>query len=345
MNDASGSDALVERVLAGGNRQLQMLAAQGLVPLPRAELIPLQISLAASADTEVAQAAREALAETDPLVAAGLIEEADAEVIAYLARNLASPAVLQAVLGRRGVSPELLIELAPKLEGDLQEILLLRQDAIVDTPEILDALEKNERLTSFSKRRVREYRDHLLPKAKAPVKSREELEREADELTDMDVKEALDQVREGATGEVQGEIDELTGLNETQIRSLAVPVRLKLSRGCSPTIRSILIRDPNPMVATSVLRNNPMPDSEVERVASNRAVVPEVLEAISRNRQWTRKYVVIVALARNPRTPVGVALRLLPRLSVRDIGHFARDRNLANAVRTAANRLYKIKRH
>ncbi|MDH3746124.1 MAG: hypothetical protein OES47_13580 [Acidobacteriota bacterium] len=344
MTEASVSDALVEKILAGGNRQLQVLAAQGLVPLARGELIPLQVSLAASVDSEVAQLASKALAATDPQVVARLIAGAEPGVIHYFARNLRDTAVLQAVLSRRSVSHDLLIELAPDLDPDLQEILLLRQDAIVEEPGILEALEANKRLSSFSQRRIQEYRDHLLPKKRAPAKSREEIEREADELTESEVEQALDEARQIEPGEEKGEIDELTGLNETQIRSLQVPVRLKLSRGGSPTIRSILIRDPNPMVATSVLRNNPMTDSEIERVASNRAVVGEVLEAISRNRQWTRKYAVVAALARNPRTPVGVALRFLPRLAVRDIQKFSRDRNLANAVRTAAKRLYKIKR-
>ncbi len=345
MNEPDGSSALVEKVLAGGNRRLQLLAAQGLLPLARAELIPLQVSLAASADPEIAKTASQTVADTDPEVVARLIDEdAPDEVVRYCARNLHHTAVLQAVLRRRGVSGDLLIELAPRLDADLQEILLLRQDAIVEQPAILDALETNDALSSYAKRRIREYRDHLLPRERSEPKSREELEREADELTDAEVELAIDRAREVEGGE-KGEVDEATDLNETQIRSLPVPVRLKLSRGGSPSTRSILLRDPNPMVATSVLRNNPMPDSEIERVAGNRAVVPEVLETISRNRQWTRKYTIVVALARNPRTPVGVALRLLPRLAVRDLQAFTRDRNVANAVRASAQKLYKMKRH
>ena len=50
----------------------------------------------------------------------------------------------------------------------LQEALLLRQDAIVEEPLILDALERNPYLSPFSRRRILEYREHLLPRAAQP---------------------------------------------------------------------------------------------------------------------------------------------------------------------------------
>ena len=48
---------LAERILDGANRQLQVLAAQGALPLAPVELIPLQVRLARSADTEIADLA------------------------------------------------------------------------------------------------------------------------------------------------------------------------------------------------------------------------------------------------------------------------------------------------
>ena len=46
--------SLVEQALAGGNRQLTLLAARGLLPLVPAELVDLQVRLARGADEEVA---------------------------------------------------------------------------------------------------------------------------------------------------------------------------------------------------------------------------------------------------------------------------------------------------
>lgn len=334
---------LVRQILVGRNRELRLLAAQGLVPLVPSELVPLQVRLAADEDGEIAEAAHRALGTLDPRLVVDLIGDgAPLEVLSYFSRRHRHASVLEAILRRRDLPAEIVLELAGEVPEDQQEMLLLRQDLIIAEPKILDALADNPQVSSYSLRRIREYREHLLPRER-PVKSAEELEREAEELSEAEVESAIEEARRRPAG--KGEVDESTGLSDSQVRSLPVPVRLKLTRGAPLTLRALLVRDPNPLVATSVLRNNPIQDSEVERIASSRAVVPEVLEAISRNRHWTRKYSVILSLVRNPRTPVGIAIRFLSRVAVRDLALLKRDRNVSHAVREGANRLSRIKRN
>jgi len=86
-----------------------------------------------------------------------------------------------------------------------------------------------------------------------------------------------------------------------------------------------------------------MTEDEVEQIAARRTVVDEVLAAVSRKREWISRYNVALALVRNPRTQVGVAVRLVARISVRDLKSLRRDRNVSDAVRSQADRLYKIK--
>ena len=69
----------------------------------------------------------------------------------------------------------------------------------------------------------------------------------------------------------------------------------------------------------------------------------EVLAFVSRKREWVSRYEVCQALVGNPRTPVGISVRLVARLSVRELKLLRRDRNLPEPVRAAAARLYKIK--
>ncbi len=97
------------------------------------------------------------------------------------------------------------------------------------------------------------------------------------------------------------------------------------------------------MVAVSVLANSALSEDEIEQVASSRTVVDEVLAYISRKREWVAHYNVAHNLVRNPRTPVGVSVRLVSRLSVKDLKNLARDRNVPDAVRSTADRLYRIK--
>lgn len=332
---------LEREVLSGRRRDLQMLAARGVLPLPVQRLVSLQVALVAGSDRTVSTNAQEALREADPKILAQVVTDgADVAVLTYLALHLSHPLVHEAILRRRDVPRPLLREMAPTLSPEMQEILLLRQDAILEEPAILEALSRNPQLGSFARRRIGEYRQHLLPPERAETE-REQILRQAEKISDEEMEAALE---EAAAEPAFGEVDELTGLSESQLRSLPVPVRLRLARGAPRALRSILVRDPNPLVSTAVLQNNPMSDSEVEQVAKNRSVSGEVLEEVSRNRAWIRKYPIVLALVRNPRTPTGIALRLAGRLAVRDLRALARDRDVANAVRITAERLYKMKR-
>ncbi|HET6345534.1 MAG TPA: hypothetical protein VFH51_11425, partial [Myxococcota bacterium] len=60
-------------------------------------------------------------------------------------------------------------------------------------------------------------------------------------------------------------------------------------------------------------------------------------------REWINKYSVIKLMAQNPRTPLAISMKLVPKLSVRDLKELGRDRNIPDAVRSTALRLYRIK--
>lgn len=339
----TASSTLVQHVLEGDNRELRMLAARGLLPLPPSELIPVTVSLAASADTELAETAAACLRSLDPRIVARHLQNdaADEVVLEYFVGHVRHPVILEALLRRRALPRRFFVELAPELPEDLQEILLLRQDAIVEEPAILDALERNPGLSAYARRRILEYREHLLPRASsespsAPVEGEVEQEPEDEEVR-LAVEEALSRPPEG-------EVDSLTGLSEGQIRGLAVPVRLKLARGASRTLRGILIRDSNPQVAVSVLKGNAVSDQEVEQICHNRSLCEEVFEEVGRRREWVTKYPIAKALVNNPKTPLAISLKLLGRLGVRDLREISRSRNIPDALRANADRLYKIKR-
>ncbi len=334
---ADSQSSLREQVRSGGNRQLQLLAAEGMLPLPPEELIALQVDLAQGEDAEVAGRARTSLQSVDVRLAKAFLErEAGEEVLGWFAEEGAHPVLLEAVLRRRDVPRRLLARLARRLPPDLQEILLLRQDAIIEEPFILEALEENPEVSGYSLRRIAEFREHLLPRQRsAPAPSAFE------EMDDAALEAALDEVRPLPES---GEIDtEKTKLSEGQIRMLPVPARLKLTRGAPRTLRTILLRDSNAQVAVSVIINNNLTDQEVEQTAASRAVVDEVLQMIAKKRDWVAKYHVAKALVFNPRTPLATAVRLVSRLSVRDLKELGRDRNVPDAVRSTGLRLYRIK--
>ncbi|HSS78627.1 MAG TPA: hypothetical protein VLV54_18020 [Thermoanaerobaculia bacterium] len=334
---AGGASSLLEQVRSG-NPQLQLLAADGVLPLPPEEMIPLQVELALGDNAEVAQRAQASLRNVDVRLAAPFLERAAGEeVLTWFAEEATHPVLIEAILRRRDTPRSLLARLARRLPADLQELLLLRQDAIVEQPAILEALEENPEVSTYTLRRIAEYREHLLPRERTHAVRAESPE-------EMDEEELQAAIEEARLLPPIGELEpERTKLTEGQIRQLPVPARLKLTRGAPRTLRNILLRDTNVQVATSVVINNSLSDQEVEQIAASRSVVEEVLVLVARKRDWVGKYNVMKSLVWNPRTPAGISLRLVPRLAVRDLRELSRDRNTPDAVRSIALRLYRIK--
>jgi hypothetical protein len=338
---------LLHQVAAGDRRELRLLAARGLLPVPPAELIPIQVELARGDDPELAREATASLRAIEPRVAVPYLErDAGPGELAWFAVSATNSLLVGAVVRRRDVPRGLLAELAARAAPEIQEALLLRQDAIVELPEILSALDANPRLTAFARRRIHEYREHLLPRQRrrAAANEGEADGLDPDEATDEEARRAIAEVRRSEEATEDADVDDATGLTEAQIRMLALPVRLHLARGAKRQLRSFLLRDPNPRVAVAVMRFNLFSDQEVEQIASSRLVTDEVFAEILRRKDWVRKYPIVRALVFNPGVPVGVGVRLVPRLSVRDLRVLSRERNVADPVRTMAQRLYTIKR-
>jgi hypothetical protein len=125
-----------------------------------------------------------------------------------------------------------------------------------------------------------------------------------------------------------------------KLSMLSVAERVKVAMQGSREERSILVRDPNRLVSSAVLSSPKLTESEVETIARMTNVADEVLRVVGTNRTWTKNYPVIAALTRNPKTPVGVSLTLLPRLVERDLRMLSTDRNVPEPIRLSARKLY-----
>jgi hypothetical protein len=86
-----------------------------------------------------------------------------------------------------------------------------------------------------------------------------------------------------------------------------------------------------------------MTDNEVEQIAGMRDVSEDVLRIIGMRRDWTAKYPIAMALAKNPKAPVGVVLPLINRLTLRDLKGLKDDRGVSEAVRSNAKKLYQMR--
>ena len=92
-----------------------------------------------------------------------------------------------------------------------------------------------------------------------------------------------------------------------------------------------------------MITNNNLSEQEVEQTAASRSVVEEVLTAIGQRREWANKYTIVKCAGHNPRTPLAISMRLIPKLSVRDLKDLGRDRNIAGRGALDSPPLYRIK--
>jgi hypothetical protein len=329
---------LVDQVREGGNRQLQLLAADGLIPVERSELLRLQVWLACSDDAEIAGRAATALGRVEPGVLATAAADVDPETLDTLVEVVAHPLVLEVALQRRDVLVDTLHRLASWVPAELQEILLVRQEDLRNHPQILDALETNPYLTPYTTRVMQEYRDYLLPQRQMTrVVEPEELEDLTDEMIERAIGAAAIHIAS------KGDFDETTGLTENQVRGLPLAMRVKLAYGASKTLRNILLKDPSPQVAVTALNRSAISDREIEQLCQSRVVSEEVLTEVARHREWVGKYRIMLTLVKNPRTPVNISTTFLSRIATRDLKVLAVDRNVPDSVRAKSRILYRQK--
>jgi hypothetical protein len=128
---------------------------------------------------------------------------------------------------------------------------------------------------------------------------------------------------------------------ETSLQKLATmsfPERLRAAMRGTREVRSILIRDPNRMIAAAVMSSPKLSEPEVEAFAKMQDISGDVLRTIATNRAWLKNYNIVLALTKNPKTPLGMTMNLLPRINARDLAKLSVDRNVPEALRIAARK-------
>jgi hypothetical protein len=129
-----------------------------------------------------------------------------------------------------------------------------------------------------------------------------------------------------------------------RIASLNVARRIALAMKGNREERAILIRDPNRIVTAAVLSSPKMTETEAAAIAKMQNVSEDVLRTIAHNRAWLKNYSVILAVVKNPKTPVALSMNLMARLSEKDLKLLSTDRNVPDALRTQARRKVVIEK-
>jgi hypothetical protein len=162
------------------------------------------------------------------------------------------------------------------------------------------------------------------------------------EIPAIEVDEPLIDTSDEPIGAEEDELALPEGADRDSVMQLlgkmTFPQRLKAALKGTKEMRSVLIRDPNKMIANSVLSSPKLTDSEVEAFARMASVSEDVLRTIGANRAWMKSYKIVVALTKNPKCPVALSLNLMARLNDRDLSTLSVDRNVPEPLRIAARK-------
>ncbi len=353
--EARVTNPLVEQFRRGGiPRELRLMAAQGALPLKTEDLLELWTDLVRDADAEIRGAAERSLVG----VAAGELlpllrsRETPPPVLSWMVTHRPESDLREAVLQNASLPDEAIEALAPALSQQLAELVVINQTRLLRRTSLLAAIESNPGLNNDQRRRLRELRETFnvggrapaapvaaaVPAPSAPPPHAPVEAAELAPLSETVLSEAEAMVRylsdeERQQTEKVSTVQKIYQLNTAE----KILTALKGTR----EERAILIRDPNRLVAISVLGSPRVTEPEIEAFSAMKNVSDEILRQIGNHREWVKRYAVAGNLVRNPRTPVGIALSLVSRLTPKDLKAVSVDRNVPEAIRKQALKFVK----
>lgn len=353
MGEGSTTQLIVERILEGkAPLAVRAAAARGALPVPRAVLTRLAIHLLEDPEEQVRSDAAASLASLDdPELKDVLSDEAcPPEVLAHFAdRAVRDEGLAEIVAFHKSVPDAALFVLGGKGNAAIIELVLTNQERLLATPKLLDTLTVNPALRPDQRGRILDLLDRFLKAA--PEKGSEQ---DGDESEGVDLEEAA-RVLEVDVGELFASSEILDGeefelAEDPEIRSayrriltLNTAQKALLAMRGGREERLILVRDSNKVVALCVLRNPRINDQEIELLANMRNVTDEVLRTIGSKSEWVKRYSVVSALVRNPKTPPGISTNFISRLNSFDLKNLMRDKNVPEIIRKMAKKTFDIR--
>lgn len=323
--------------------------ARGTLPLPPATLIEALEILADDPDAGVAGTAAGSLEKLPPSLVRGVA---------------ASPAVSPALLGRIArrypASEAVALEIARNPSSPDEAVAFL---ASLPFPAVLDVVGRNQSRLERSPETVAAllanpgtpttvvqlWQEHEERRAGAPPPHAPDGEGEPQHEHRFDAVLVEDDEEEPAAAVVAAETP-AEALNAKQLsifsllKRMTMGQKVALSVKGNREVRNILIRESNKMLCLKVLENPRVTDGDVEAWAKSTNLSDDVLRGIANKKEWCKRYPVVRALVFNPKTPLGITLDFVKRLTEKDLEQLAKNRNVPETLRSAARRLFALKR-
>lgn len=361
--DVTRLSPAAQKALAPG--ATRMMAARGLVPLPRpGELLSVLYQLALEVDAGLANAARATAEGLPERIVAGALADADVDprVLDWIApRCAATPALHDALVGSPAVADETIVALAAAGDARAVDLIATNEQRLLRHPPIIAAMYGNPRARMSTVDRAVELAIHNKVKVEG-IAAWEDLVKmiqagaggsgaaddeafalAAEQLLAMDdtalTTGDAEAAQVGADGEVLAAPELTVDDKKVPISKLKMAGKLRLAALGNASARAVLIRDPLKQVALAAISAQGVTDIEAARYAGQAGLADDVIRYIASRREWTRLYGVKVSLVMNPKTPLPEVTRMLPHLRDKDLRNVAKSKGIPSAVVAQARKL------
>ena len=310
------AEALEDLRQGRASRENKLAVCTGGVQIAAPDLAEVLSVLALDADELVASRARDSILSLpiQNFVEALNREQALEPLFQYAATNLAGkPAVLNAMIKNKSCGAEHLVPIVPHLSTLDIQALMDELERVVDSKDLVSALEKSSSVTLEQKAQLNELLSDETPDEAALALAAADLE------MDEERRKTLLQ----------------------QISAMTVAQRVKFAMKGGADARRVLIRDTNKVVQRAVLQSPRLTDQEVEAFASMTNLTDEILRLIGKSRSFRKNYSVVRNLLNNGKAPLDVSMNLLPMLNPMDLKRLTMNKNVPETLRTTAVKLQR----
>lgn len=121
-----------------------------------------------------------------------------------------------------------------------------------------------------------------------------------------------------------------------RLPGLASGERIAIARRAGPTVVAQLRGDAEPRVVEALLENPRLTEGSLIPLVASERTDPKALTVVAHHAKWGIRHGVRWTLCRNPRTPIEVALGILPFLTKRELAELEKNARLAIPLRRRA---------
>ncbi len=114
--------------------------------------------------------------------------------------------------------------------------------------------------------------------------------------------------------------------------------KIRMARNGDRPDRDLILRDTDRSLQRFLITNPGLSLGEVKFMAGMATTLPQTLKSISEKREWATRPEIALAIIRNPRSPIPIALKVLPSVGMGELRQLVRGGHLRTPILSAARK-------